>query len=227
MSEIIVRGEAQARLTPTSATISVGIQALSPVSLAEAGQQAAQASNAVDEVVAGHRERLITAVATTSLTTGQRWEHHPTQGRRLAGYQAQRTITLSCRADGAALTALLADITPIPDTSVRGPSWRIAPDADGWDEVRAAAAADAAGRAAAYARGLGRDVGPVLWIAEPGLRIAGDDGAPAGGAMHRARFASAASAMAVEDGGEAALVLQVVVEDLEVSAAIEVGFGLG
>jgi uncharacterized protein YggE len=46
----------------------------------------------------------------------------------------------------------------------------MAPTNPAYDQARAAAAEDARRRAQSYATALGLSVGPVAWVAEPGLR---------------------------------------------------------
>src|SRR5690606_5793778 len=61
-------------------------------------------------------------------------------------------------------------------STVQGPDWQMAPTNPAFDQARRAAAEDARHRAESYAEALGLQVGPVAWVAEPGMRDGG--GAP-------------------------------------------------
>ncbi len=56
---------------------------------------------------------------------------------------------------------------------VTGPRWSLVPDNPAHEAARRAAASDARRRAEAYADALGLTLGPVAWVAEPGLRRPG------------------------------------------------------
>lgn len=219
MFDISVRGQAEARLTPTSATLVVTVR-VGPVSTAaEAGQRAAQACDAVDAALAARRPDLVTGLVHLSVRTGQEWDHSP-KGRRLLGWTATRTSEVECRPDGEGLTALLGELAGMKAVRLDGPRWVLAHDAEGLDEVRSRAAADARARAGAYAAGLGMAVGPVQRIAEPGVRGITSPEATAGMAMTR-------SAVRGPGGGEEeAGFVRVTVEPVRTEVTVEVTFAL-
>ncbi|CAN5231903.1 hypothetical protein BH23ACT9_BH23ACT9_12620 [soil metagenome] len=231
MPEIIVRGLAESLLDPTDATVTVTVQVRASRSQAEAVTTCAQRCEAVDAAVDARRApasgdaALVRRAVTSSVTTGPEYEHNPKVGRRLVGYTAARTSELHCAPDGPGLTALLSAVSALPDVRVAGPSWRIAPDAEGWVGVRAAAAEEALRRAEAYAAGLDLAVGRVAWVAEPGLRLPGG-----GGGMESTMAFAAAPQMRMKGGGggeeEETAVVRIQPEPLLVEVRVEVAFDL-
>lgn len=224
MPEILVRGHAEALLPPTDALLTVTVQARAPGSQADAVTRCAERCEAVDALVDVRRGALVRRAVTSSIRTGPEWDQSAKGGRRLMGYVATRSTELDCAPDGEDLTALLQAVGGMADVQVAGPRWRVAPDAPGWDEVRASAATDARRRAEAYAAGLGLAVGPVAWLAEPGLRLAGTGG---GGDMPMA-FAAAAPRM--RSGGavveEEQAVVRIQPEPMTVQIDVEAAFDL-
>ncbi len=222
MPEIIVQGSAEARLMPTDAHLTVTVQTRSPRDQAEAVSACARRAEEVDAIVADARAGLVRAVVVSSLRTGPEYEHEPRGTRRLVGHVATRTSELVCLPEGEGLTALVGALSRLDDVAVAGPDWRVADDAPGWDEVRAAAATDARRRADAYASGLGVSVGRPTVIAEPGLRLPGG-----GGGMPMA-YASKRSGMADMAGGEGdgPTAVAIAPEPVAVSVTVEVGFDL-
>ena len=93
----------------------------------------------------------------------------------------------------------------------------LAPEHAAHDEARRAAAADARRRAESYAAALGLAVGPVAWIAEPGLRLGGGDG---GGMFRPAAALRVGKAGGVADETE----IDVHPEEITVMASVEVAF---
>ncbi|MGH9292695.1 MAG: SIMPL domain-containing protein, partial [Acidimicrobiales bacterium] len=82
--------------------------------------------------------------------------------------------------------------------------------------ARREAAADARRRAAEYATALGLELGPVAWIAEPGLRAGG-------GAPHRVGWSAVAN-FARASAAETDEPVEIAPGEITVTAAVEVGF---
>ncbi|MEE8602690.1 SIMPL domain-containing protein [Euzebya tangerina] len=220
MAEIIVRGHAEAQLPPTEAGVSVIVHARAPKQ-SDAVRRCAEQSDVVDRIVADEREEVVRQAVTTSLRTTAEYEFPRSGGRRLVGYSATRQTTLACAPEADGLTRLFSALAGLDDVRVSGPDWRIQPDAPGWDDVRAAAAADCRRRAAAYAAGLGVEVGRVVWIAEPGLRLAeGPERAPEA-------FMSASRAGTVSGGEEEPpTAIRITPEPITISVTVEAQFDL-
>jgi uncharacterized protein YggE len=96
---------------------------------------------------------------------------------------------------------------------VTGPRWSLVPENPAHEAARRAAAADARRRAEAYADALGLTLGPVAWVAEPGLRRPGP-----GEVYPMAR----GMALAAAGGPEA--IEEVAPAEVTIEAAVEVGF---
>lgn len=225
MAEILVRGQAEARVVPTGAALTVTVRVAQARTQAEAVAQAGSRCEVVDDLIDERRDALVVAAVQSSLRTGPEWDYSAGKGRRLLGYTATRTTEVECVPDGPLLTEMVGDLAGLEDVSVAGPRWLVAPDADGLDAVRSAAAADARRRAEAYAGGLGQQVGRVAWIAEPGLRIAGQGS----GVAEVATMASTRSFRAAVGGGaeeEEPSLVRIVPEPVVVSATVEVAFDL-
>ena len=224
MAEILVRGRAEARLAPTSASLTITVRVATARSQEEAVDRAATRCQTVDAAIDGRRGSLVKGAVDFSVRTGQEWDH-TNKGRRLLGYFATRSTDVECEPNGEELTTFLRDVSALKEVQVNGPRWRIAPDAPGYDALRRDAAADALRKAEAYAAGLGRTVGRVEWIAEPGLRKAGgaSGGRPEGFAGPAAPRAMARAGAAEED--EPTLV-RIQPEPIRVSVDVEVAFSL-
>ncbi|HUG84684.1 MAG TPA: SIMPL domain-containing protein [Euzebya sp.] len=226
MPEILVRGHAAAMLPPSDAALTVTVHVRAAGSQADAVAECARRCEVVDAAVAARRDALVRRAVTSSIRTGPEWDHSAKGGRRLIGHFATRTTELDCAPDGDGLTDLLTAVSGLPDVQVTGPRWTVAPGAEGWDAVRATAAADARRRAQAYARGLELTVGRVVWLAEPGLRLAGQ---PGGGGGEMPMAFAAAPAMRRSGGGgeeEETAVVRIQPEPIAVEVRVEAAFDL-
>lgn len=232
MSEILVRGEVRRRVGPTEGTITVHVRAEHGRSLETAIDEGGRRCAAVDAVIEAQRGEVVRNVRTTAMRTGKEHEHTP-KGRQLIGYSANRTTTVACAPDGPALTALVDSLSRLDGVTLSGPHWQVAPDAEEMRQVRADAAADARRRAEDYARGLGQEVGQVLWLSEPGLRIAGGSGGGAPRPDMAVAGAPPAPGMmrSLRGGGgpeeeEDHMPVTIVVEPLQVQVTVEAAFSL-
>jgi uncharacterized protein YggE len=211
-------------LAPTHAVLDVTVQAREPASQQAAMARAATACALVDDVVRRHRQEtdsLVRAAETSSIRTAEQWEYGSGGQRRRVGWIAERSSRLECAPDADGLTALVGGLAS-NDIRLSGPRWHVAPDVAGWDDLRAAAVADARRRASAYAAGAGVRIGAVRWIAEPGLRR--EPGA-AGDAFGSAP--ARAAGLAMEHGGEPEpLPVRIAVEPVAVDVTVEVSFDL-
>lgn len=226
MGELLVRGQAEGRLSPSHAVLQVMVQAREPSSQDAALARAAQACALVDEVVQrgrGGATPLVRTAETSSIRTAEDWEYGSGGHRRRVGWLAERGTRIECVPDADGLTALVRDLTH-DDVRLSGPSWHVAPDAPGWDTLRSAAMADARQRAAAYAAGVAAQVGAVRWIAEPGLRRE-----PGGQAPDFATAEMRVAAPTAAHGGEPSepLPVRIAVEPVAVSITVEAAFDLG
>jgi uncharacterized protein YggE len=131
------------------------------------------------------------------------------------GWRASRTNIVEV-SDLDALGPLMAGLVEA-GAAVAGPTWTLAPTNPAHEAARRAAAADARQRAQAYAEALGVELGPIAWIAEPGLRGTHQPFEPvARPMMAAARFASVEGAEQPAEALDAA--------EMTVEAAVEVGF---
>lgn len=226
MADILVRGQAEARLAPTAAHMTITVKVAGARTQVEAVDRAAIRCRTVDAAVDGRRDSLVRGAVDYSVRTGQEWDYSGQKGRRLIGYFATRSTEVECEPNGEGLTSFLREVGEIEEVQVHGPRWAIAPDAPGYDALREAAAGDARRKAESYAAGLGSRVGSLLWIAEPGLRIGGDSGG-----IGRPEMMSAASPRAMKRGGagqdeDEPLLVRVNPEPITVAVTVEVGFAL-
>lgn len=228
MAEIMVRGQAEERLAPTSASLTVVVRVLSAKGQSDAVDRAAERCQAVDAQIEQYRGSLITGAVDFSVRTGQEWDYSGKEGRRLVGHYATRSTEVDCEPDGEALTTFLHAVGGIKEVSVDGPNWVIAPDATGWDGLRLQAAADARRKATAYAVGLGMAVGRVAWIAEVGLRRPGGSGSGPGPdfAAQSAPMKRSGRVGGGNDSDDQPLLVRVHPEPIRVTATVEVGFNL-
>ncbi len=206
--EIVVRGEGEARTLPDRAVVRAIVDGEGSTQ-SEAYDAAARLAAAVDEVLASAGETVARAT-TSALVVQPRTKWHKGETVR-TGWRAARTTVVEV----AALTEVGALIGRLvgAGAGVSGPDWELAPDHAAHAEARRRAAGDARRRAEAYAAALGLALGPVAWVAEPGLRT----GAAAGFAP------MAAFRMAKADGG-GDVEIAVHPEEVTVSAAVEVAF---
>jgi uncharacterized protein len=212
--EIAVQGTGEVRALPDAATLRVEVEA-DHADRDVAYQARAAIAGRVDEVLARHDDHISRSVVTSlGVHPISRW--HEGQEIR-TGWRAYRTAVV----DVAALDALGPLIAALVEAgaAVTGPRWWLAPGNPAHDTAREAAAADARRRAQSYARALGLTLGPVTWVAEPGLRPGGP-GMPVARAPGQPR--EMALAVAGTDAAEPAEDLTP--GELSVRAVVEVGF---
>lgn len=214
--EIIVRGTAEARVAPDRATIHATIDA-DGSNRDDAYRSASESAARVDAVLAARAEaieRTVTAALLVQpLTKWKRGEAIRT------GWRATRRSDIEVMGFEQ-LGELLAELAAAGAT-IAGPDWHVDATNPVHGEVRRQAAEEARRRAEAYGVGLGLTVGPVTWVAEPGLRKGSSDPGYLGGAV--AAFGGQATRMA---GAEEEVVIDVSPADIVVSASIEVAFGI-
>jgi uncharacterized protein YggE len=212
--EVVVRGQAEVRALPDRAIVQATIDG-EGASREDAYANAARLATAVDAVLVQYAEAL------DRTTTAALLVHPKTRWRRgesvRTGWRAARSSVLEVT-DLARLGDLMAELTTAGAALV-GPTWQLDSDNAAHTEVRRAAAEDAHRRAEAYAGALGLQVSGVAWVAEPGLRSPGAEGGY-GGPMMRS-MAMAAPGGAADAESE---IIDVTVEEITVTAAVEVGF---
>jgi uncharacterized protein len=206
-AEIVVRGEAVARVLPDRATVRAVVDG-DGATRDEAYAAAAEPARAVDEVIERFGE-VITRTSTSSLVVQPTTRWHKGESRR-TGWRASRTSSIEVE-DLGQLGDLAAALA-VAGAAIDGPRWQLDPTNPIHEQLRQAAAKDARGRADAYASALGLGLGAVAWVAEPGLRRT--DGG------EQALYARAA--MGAHGGGED--VIEVTPEEIEVEVSVEVGF---
>lgn len=213
--EIVVRGIGHVRAVPDRATVRVVIDG-EGAEREEAYGAAAQVAAAVDEVLAGAGDAIGRVVTATLIVQPKtRWR----KGESIrTGWTASRTSIVEVRALDD-LGGLLAKLTSAGG-AIYGPSWELDEDHAGHGEARRRAALDARSRAEAYSSALGLTLGPVGWVAEPGLRLGSGDG------NHRPMMAQAAMAGGAHRG-LAEETIDVTPQEMTIEAAVEVGFSIG
>ncbi len=163
--EIVVRGTGEARALPDLASLRVEVTA-DHKTQEEAHDARTKLAASVDEVLSRHADAIArTTIASLLVQPRTRW--HRGEDIR-SGWRASRTSFV----DVVTLDALGEIMAGLVDAgaAVQGPQWSMAPTNPAYDQARAAAAEDARRRAQSYATALGLSVGPVAWVAEPGLR---------------------------------------------------------
>jgi uncharacterized protein len=163
--EIVVRGTGDARALPDQASLRVEVTA-DHKTQDEAYDARTKLAEGVDEVLRRHADAIArTTIASLMVQPRTRW--HRGEDIR-TGWRASRTSFV----DVVVLDALGEIMAGLVDAgaAVEGPQWSMAPTNAAYDQARAAAAEDARRRAQSYATALGLSVGPVAWVAEPGLR---------------------------------------------------------
>jgi uncharacterized protein YggE len=213
--EILVRGTAEVRVPPDRALAYVTIDA-DGRERDDAYRAAVASADRVDAVIATHAEAIERNV-TAALLVQPLTKWHKGESVR-TGWRASRSSILHV-AGFERLGDLLAELATAGAT-IAGPDWRVDESNEAYRTVREEAAADARRRAEAYAAGLGATLGPVRWMAEPGLRGKGEP-PYLGAAAPMARMA----AMPDRAGGTEE-VIAIAPEDLTIQAALEVSFGL-
>ncbi|MGH9227408.1 MAG: SIMPL domain-containing protein [Acidimicrobiales bacterium] len=212
--EIVVRGTGEARALPDRASLTVEVTADHRTQEAAYDARAKLATQ-VDAVL-DRQADAIDRTTIASLVVQPRIRWHGGEDIH-TGWRASRTSFV----DIVELDALGDIMTGLVDAgaAVRGPQWSMAPTNPAYDQARRAAAEDARRRAGAYSTALGLSLGPVTWVAEPGLR--GRPTPPPGQARAVALAASALANAEAEPESEnlapAELTVQV---DVEVAFAI-------
>ena len=207
--EIIVRGEAAARVLPDRATLRVVVDG-DGSARDEAYAAAAEPAGAVDDVIERFAA-VITRTSTTSLVVQPTTRWHKGESRR-TGWRATRTSSIEVE-DLGQLGDLAAALA-VAGGAIYGPEWQLDRTNPIHDQLRRAAAEDARRRADAYASALGIGLGTVAWVAEPGLR---HQGGGLGSGM-QALYSRAAMGADGED------VIEVTPEEIAVEVSVEVGF---
>jgi uncharacterized protein YggE len=210
--EIVVRGEGEARALPDRAVLRATVDGEGSTQT-EAYEAAARWAAAVDEVVAAAGD-VVARATTSALVVQPRAKWHKGEAVR-TGWQAARTTVVEV----AALTEVGALVGRLvtAGAAVSGPDWELAPDHAAHDEARRRAATDARRRAEAYAGALGLALGPVAWVAEPGLRSG--TGGPGFAPMAAFRMAKG------DAGGDVEIAVHP--EEITITAAVEVAFTIG
>jgi len=211
--EIVVRGTGEVRTLPDLAGLRVEVTA-EHRDQDQAYRDRAELAAAVDAVLREHAGDISrSTIASLSVQPKFRWQHDK-QVRD--GWRAGRTNVVEVSGLDA-LGPLMAGLVEA-GAAVTGPSWSLNPTNPAYGEARRAAAEDARLRAQAYAEALDVGLGPIAWIAEPGLRGGGSQPfEPVARPMMAAArgFAAAEAEPPVEDLGAA---------ELTVQAAVEIGF---
>lgn len=217
---ITVRGEATGRARPDHAEVSVRIETLETTAV-EAERQLAADVEAVHAVLDDFGEAIRHRVP-DRLSVYRREDYNSTTGTRdLRGYEGSSELAFDVT-DLTAVGRLVAALVPVDSVFLDDVDWVVELDNRAHDDVRAAAVADARRRASAYATGLGLRVGPVAWVAEPGLRCGpGDQGQGVHRGIMRRGMADPAGA-----GGEPEVVAVQPPDTVEVSAEVEVEFAI-
>lgn len=130
------------------------------------------------------------------------------------GWRAQRMSVIEIRALDR--VGELAALFVGAGGSLSGPSWEMDRSNQAYGQARREAAADARRRAGDYAEAIAVKLGPVVWVAEPGLRLAGASGTGFAGVTRAARMA----------GGITEEPIEVAPEEITVRASVEVGFAI-
>jgi uncharacterized protein YggE len=212
--EIVVRGTGEARTLPDLAVLQIDASA-DHATPDGAQRRRAEIAAGVDAVLAAHDDAIArTLPASVGVQPRTRWN----KGEAVrTGWRAARTTLVEVTGFDA-IGPIMAGVAEA-GAAVNGPRWTLAPDNPAHGTAREAAAGDARRRAESYARALDLTLGPVAWVAEPGLRLPGGDGF-AGGGPAVARMAAAPAGAAGEQ------VEEVTPAELTVTAAVEVGFAI-
>lgn len=216
--EIVVRGNGEARALPDLASLRVEVTA-DHKSRDDAYQARAALAARVDAVLAKYADAIArTTLASLWVQPRTRW--HRGEDVR-TGWRASRTSFVEVEVLDA-LGDIMSDVVEVGG-AVRGPEWSMAPTNPAYDHARRAAADDARHRAESYAQALGLRLGPVAWVAEPGMRSTPSPTPPGPvpltGADQQIRTVAAATEATepVEDLTPAELTIEV---------AVEVGFAI-
>ena len=218
---VLVRGVATADVPPDYATIRIHVRERARTR-EKALDRVAERASGVDRVLDELGEVVSNRVTARARTTALRGA-----GLGDKGFEASRSLVCEIR-DASELGALFERLVE-NESDFEGPWWQLDDTNPVFDDVRARAATDARTRASAYARGAGQDVGGLRWLAEPGLRIGGNRGDPSLSAPAvPVASAPAPGASRLRRGADEQdePLLDVVVENLTVNAAVEAAFDL-
>ncbi|HZA79265.1 MAG TPA: SIMPL domain-containing protein [Acidimicrobiales bacterium] len=210
--EIVVRGTGEARALPDRASVTVEVTA-DRKTQDEAYDARTKLAARVDSVLEQHANAIDrTTIASLVVRPRTRW--HRGEDIR-TGWQASRTSFV----DIVVLDALGDIMAGLVDAgaAVHGPRWSMAPSNPAYDQARRIAAEDARRRAEAYAAALGLSLGPVAWVAEPGLR--GNTAPPSPMVRAVAMSAAAPADAEAEPEGE-----NLTPAEMTVEVEVEVGF---
>jgi uncharacterized protein YggE len=209
--EIVVRGESEVRATPDLAVLRVVVEGEGS-SQDVAYNAAARMAEAVDAIFSA-QSASIGRVTTAALVVQPRSRWHNGEEIR-TGWLAGRVSVVDVRAVDRVgnLAAMLVGA----GATLSGPSWELDSSNAAYHQARVEAAQDARKRAEAYATALGVAVGPLMWVAEPGLRLARD------GPVRMAVGGEARAALLAS--GPADRQIDVAPGEITVHAAVEVGF---
>ncbi|MFO7281052.1 MAG: SIMPL domain-containing protein [Thermoanaerobacterales bacterium] len=212
--EIVVRGTGEARALPDRASLRV--ETTADHKTREGAYEArARLAAQVDAVLAEHRNAIgRTTIAASWLRPRTRW--HRGEDVR-TGWRANRTTFVEVVVLDA-LGEIMAGVVEAGST-VQGPDWQMAPTNPAFDQARRAAAEDARHRAESYAEALGLQLGPVAWVAEPGMRDGGD--APVAASRIEPTAVAGAEALGSDPGEPSE---DLTPAEMTVEATVEVGF---
>jgi uncharacterized protein YggE len=216
---ISVRGEARHVVPPDFAVLALAIV------VREADKQAAldragRAQTAVADLLRDQGGVTLTIEsidapltwATQSFTAHPDEEWDERKGRRQVGWRVHVPVSVTLR-QLARLDDVAAALSAVPDLEVHQVDWQVDPHNPAWPVVRAAAIADAIGKARDYAAALHGEVTALVHVADAGLL---------GGQEHphyRSSEASAAAGLGFAGGAPA-----LDPAPLEISAVIEARF---
>jgi uncharacterized protein len=220
--EVVVRGIGEARALPDLASLTVEVTA-DHKSRDEAYQARSLLAARVDEVLTLHKDAIArTTLASLWVQPLTRWH----RGEELhTGWRASRTSFVEV----SGLDSLGDIMSGVVEAgaAVRGPQWSMAPTNPAYDRARRVAAEDARTRAESYAEALGLLLGPVAWVAEPGLR----DGpgrppapVPVAAQVTRLDAETLAAGSAAPEATEPTENLTP--SEMTIEVALEVGFGI-
>jgi uncharacterized protein YggE len=220
--EVVVRGSGEARALPDLATLTVEVTA-DHKSRDEAYQARTLRAARVDEVLTLHKDAIArTTIASLWVQPLTRWH----RGEELhTGWRASRTSFVEV----SGLDALGDIMSGLVEAgaAVRGPEWSMAPTNPAYDRARRIAAEDARHRAESYAEALGLLLGPVAWVAEPGLRDGlGKPPGPIPVAALAARSDAGTLAAAGTPPEPSEPTENLTPSEMAVEVALEVGFGI-
>ncbi len=212
--QILVRGSGRAEAAPDFATITLTINAFDR-SREDALADAARRCGVLDDLLGDLGDALSNRI-TANIRVAPRFTGKYDK-RVHVGYDVRRSVHCEVR-DFSVLGDLLRDAAAQALADADGPYWRIDDVNPVHDEARRKATADALRRADAYAEGLSVRLGPVAWIAEPGLRKDGYGGS-GGIPMPVAADMPAPSAQS-----EVEQTIDVVVDRVATHSTVEVAF---